>query len=157
PGGSVLPPDVLREHFNVRGCNDERDRVSRTRRPDYQSTPRRGDVLKRLADLEPRLAKGDLSTFERIDLGACYLRLGRYPQAKKHLEDTKKRVSRDDPARFLVLLDLAAAWFYDVEPDPRKRNNQLRDRDLFQAINYQQEALRSWPPSWGRDIWLWYR
>src|SRR4051794_19804830 len=66
-GLSPLPPDILREHFNVRGCNDDRDKASRTRQPDYQSTPRRVDVLKRLALLE---AKGDLSTFERIDLGA---------------------------------------------------------------------------------------
>ena len=102
---------------------------------------------KQLAALEEKKAGGALGDVDRVNLGACLIRLGRYDQARAVLEEALRVVSRDCPARFLLLLNLAAAYQED--------NNLLQ-----RALETQRQALRAWPHLWaGWNRWenTWYR
>ena len=90
------------------------------------------------AELESRPAAG-LSTPERIDLGACYIRLGRF-------NDALRVLSAGDQDHFMVLANLAAA--YD------------NLGELERAVGYEEQALAVWPsiqPGWNRDELVWFR
>jgi hypothetical protein len=150
------PTDVNLLHKGWLGCDDARDKA---RKAGTQPMPQREQILAIVARLEPRLAEDKLSVLERIDLGACYIRLGRYKNARDCLTQTLNRTPPGEPARFLVLLNLASAWALDRD-EAFERKNDGRDKVLYQAIEYQYQALRAWPiswPNWNHEMWLWYR
>ncbi|HEY7310146.1 MAG TPA: tetratricopeptide repeat protein [Gemmataceae bacterium] len=99
-----------------------------------------------LASLQERKRAGTLSPTDRVNLGACLLRLGRFNAAREALEESLRAVPRDHPARFLLLLNLASAY--------------QEDETLLQrAIDTQRQALRAWPdlwPGWNRWERSWY-
>jgi tetratricopeptide (TPR) repeat protein len=102
----------------------------RTSSASSAKTPARPGSLRRsyeclAADLE---AKGDdLTTLDRVDLGACYLRLRRYEDARRVLE-------KGDRKHFLILANLASAY---------------HGLDLIsRAIAFQEQALAAWPSVW---------
>ncbi len=103
---------------------------------------------KQLAKLEQQQRDGTLSPRERVSLGACLIRMGRYPQARAALEESRRVVPPDSPFHFLLLLNLASAY-------------QEEDALFLQrAIDLQTQALRSWPalvPGWNRSESSWYR
>jgi tetratricopeptide (TPR) repeat protein len=121
---------------DLRGC-DERGKtpaqlnpVPRSKHAEYRA------LVDRLA---PRERDGSLSTPERIDLGGCYVRLGRFNDAVRVLE-------AGDRTNFLILLNLAAAY---------QGLNELQ-----RAIDYQERALAAWPAVWAGWTtvdWNWYR
>jgi hypothetical protein len=100
-----------------------------------------------LAKLEDKQRTGSLSPSDRVNLGACLIRMGRYTQARKVLEESLAAVPPDSSVRFLLLLNLASAY--------------QEDADLLQrAIDTQRQALRAWPAvwvGWNRWEWTWYR
>src|SRR5437879_709799 len=57
--------------------------------------PLRKQLEEMVARLEPRLARDDLSDLERIDLGACYVRLGRYEKARQVLRKAVEAMKPD--------------------------------------------------------------
>jgi tetratricopeptide (TPR) repeat protein len=102
---------------------------------------------KQLARLQEKQSSGALGDIDRVNLGACLIRLGRYGQAREVLEEALRLVPRDCPARFLLLLNLAAAYQED-------------DNLLHRALEMQRQALRAWPALWaGWNRWenTWYR
>ena len=72
-------------------------------------------------------AEDNLSTRDRVDLGGCYIRLGKYDEAVSVLR-------AGDQRNFLILANLAAAYHAKGE--------------LRQAADYQQQALAEWPAVW---------
>jgi tetratricopeptide (TPR) repeat protein len=151
------PGPVTFQLKQLRGCDDARQN------PDYPAEPgsMRLTLDQTARTLESRLERGDLSVLERIDLGACYIRLGRYEKARRHLRQTLKDMTPDDPARFLALHNLASAYALDPVAIPRVRATNLRE-----AVNLQRQALDAWQPleawpkgwpRWNRDMWVWYR
>ena len=82
---------------------------------------------RRAAELEAHERDGWLSTLDRVDLGACYIRMGRDQDAIRVLEAGDRR-------HFLVLANLATAY--------------LGINQLDRAIAYQRQALDAWPPVW---------
>lgn len=102
---------------------------------------------KQLAKLEQRQRDGTLTPRERIRLGACLIRMGRYPKARAIMEESRRVVPPDSPLHFLLLLNLASAY-------------QEEDALLQRAIDLQTAALGSWPPlvpGWSRWESAWYR
>jgi hypothetical protein len=94
---------------------------------------------RRAAELEAREKEGALSTLDRVDLGACYIRMGRYQDAIRVLE-------AGDRKHFLVLANLASAY-HSID-------------QLDRAIAYQRQALDAWPSVWAGWSALqlqWYR
>jgi tetratricopeptide (TPR) repeat protein len=93
----------------------------------------------RTAELEDLERIGALNTLDRIDLGACYIRLRRFGDALRVLKGA-------DQGHFLVLANLATAFFESGELDL--------------ALRYQEQALRAWPPvwaAWNMGAWIRYR
>lgn len=83
-------------------------------------------------------APADLSTNDRLTLGAAYVRLGRFDNAITALVAA-------DPADFRVAADLAAAYAGRGELD--------------RAVAYEEQALEAWPsvqPGWSTGQLLWY-
>lgn len=102
---------------------------------------------KQLAQLEAKQREGVFTVVDRINLGACLIRLQRYAQAQQVLEASLGAAARDDVFRFLLLLNLAAACQED-------------DNLLQRAVELQREALESWPallPGWDRAESAWFR
>lgn len=102
---------------------------------------------KQLTALESRQREGILTSSDRVNLGACLIRLGRFTQARASLEASLRAVDPDSSCRFLLLLNLASAYQED-------------DALLQRALDLQTQALRSWPavfPGWNRWESSWYR
>ena len=98
-------------------------------------------LLIRQTELEAK-APGDLTTDDRINLGACYIRLGRSDKAVEVLKAA-------DQKNFLVLANLAAAY----GPAP------LGLSELDRAVSYEEQALAAWPssqPGWNGTALYWY-
>lgn len=74
--------------------------------------------------------RGEWTTLDRINLGGCYIRMGRYDEAGKVLRGA-------DPHHFLVLHNLAALSFAQGQ--------------FQRAVDYQEEALKAWP-----GVWVWW-
>lgn len=113
-----------------------------------KTNPLRAAYEKQLAKLEQRQRDGTLTPRERVNLGACLIRMGRYEKARALLDESRRVVSPDSPFYFLLLLNLASAY---QQEDPL-----LQQR----AIDFQSQALRSWPalvPGWDRWESSWYR
>lgn len=113
--------------------------------------PSRGTLretyLTQLAELEQKKKDGTLTVADRINLGACLIRLGRETKAQQVLEESLRQAPNDLGLRTLLLLNLAAACQED-------------DNLLPRALQLQREALRSWPalvPGWNRDESAWFR
>jgi tetratricopeptide (TPR) repeat protein len=89
------------------------------------------DILMRyvtpFAPLQEQEQEGTLTTLDRIDLGACYIRRAKWEKAIHVLE-------AGDRTHFLILANLACAY-------------QGMGR-LDRAIDYQQQALKAWPSTW---------
>src|SRR5690348_12910135 len=106
----------------------------RTLNPQFTPGPESLRVAyeKQLARLEEIKRAGALGPTDRVNLGACLLRLGRFNAAREVLEESLRVVPQDHPTRFLLLLNLASAY--------------QEDETLLQrAIDTQRQALRAWP------------
>jgi hypothetical protein len=102
---------------------------------------------KQLAALELRKNAGILTPSDRINLGACLIRMGRLTEARERLEESLRVVDPNSSSHFLLMLNLASAYQED-------------DALLQRAIDLQTQALRSWPvvfPGWNRWESNWYR
>jgi tetratricopeptide (TPR) repeat protein len=88
-----------------------------------------GDLRKAYVQKADELAKkaATLTTAERVDLSACYLRLGKPEEAQAVLEP----VARGEAPHFMVLANLATA-------------NEMANR-MDRAISYEEQALSRWP------------
>lgn len=95
--------------------------------PGVPPNPLRTQFERRAAELEAQERAGWLSTLDRVDLGACYIRMGRDQDAIRVLE-------AGDRKHFLVLANLATAYHGIGQLD--------------RAIAYQRQALDAWPPVW---------
>jgi hypothetical protein len=82
---------------------------------------------RKAAELEAQERAGALSTLDRVDLGACYIRMGRDQDAIRVLE-------AGDRKHFLILANLATAYHGIGQFD--------------RAIAYQRQALDAWPAVW---------
>jgi len=119
---------------------------------DAAKAPPKADSLRaayenQLAELEERQRYGMLTPTDRVNLGACLIRMGRYPKAREVLEESRRIVPPDNSVYFLLLLNLASAYQED-------------DAMLQRAIEFQTEGLRNWPalfPGWNRWESDWYR
>jgi hypothetical protein len=142
--GKPAPPDGV-----LRWVDDLRQVAMAQAPPKAEPAgrPLRAEYLSFAQGLEDRLRNPGLTTSECISLGGCFVRLGRWPQALRILEDGLRRERGSDPARFLLLLNLAAAYG--------------NDRDLLpRAIETQRQALSAWPAEWSQwshEEWAWYR
>lgn len=89
-------------------------------------TPPRGSLresyLKQLADLEKKQKDGILHVADRVNLGACLIRLGREAKAQEVLEESLRRVPHDHALRVLLLLNLAAVCQEWPIPIPIRRS-----------------------------------
>ncbi len=107
----------------------------------------RADYEKQLAKLEEQQRSGTLTPIDRVNLGACLIRMGRFTKARETLEESRRVVPPDSSVYFLLLLNLASAY-------------QEEDALLLQrAIDLQAQALRSWPKlfsGWNRWESEWY-
>jgi len=115
--------------------------------PKTEPTLLRAAYLRQVAELEAKQNAGGLSPEDRVNLGACLLRLGRIPQATAVLEEAERLVPADAPCRCFLLANLASAY-------------QENDDLLQRAIDTQQQALKIWPtewPKWKPGEGLWYR
>ncbi len=105
------------------------------------------EIVKRL---EKQQADGVLQPVDKVNLGGCYIRLGRYEKARSILEQTLPALQGDKTVLFLAKLNLSAAI---ADADPAG--------DLLpKAIQYQEEALSEWPqpmPIWTPETSQWYR
>ena len=104
------------------------------RQPNQQPSP----YAVQAAELEGK-APTDLTTTDRIDLGACYIRLNRP-------NDAIRVLSEADQSNFLVLANLAAAY--------------QAINELDRAIGFEEQALAAWPsiqPGWSGQELSWYR
>lgn len=92
----------------------------------------------RLAKLEAAQRSGLLTYSDHINLGACYLRVQRYRDAKAVLEAAERETSEDWSLRFLLCANLAATYHALAESEQQA---------LYydQAISYQRRALTMWP------------
>jgi hypothetical protein len=112
-----------------------------------QGEPVRQDYEHQALGLEKLRRDGVLGIPQYVSLGGCLLRLGRAEQARTVLEEGLRQARPDEPARFLLLLNLAAA-------------NMDQDEWLPRAVDYQRQALAAWPAvwaGWDREQWFWYR
>jgi tetratricopeptide (TPR) repeat protein len=119
---------------------------------DAAKAPPKADSLraayeKQSAELEELQRYGMLTPTDRVNLGACLIRMGRYPKAREVLEESLRIVPPDSSVYFLLLLNLASAYQED-------------DALLQRAIDLQTQGLRNWPglfPGWNRWESDWYR
>jgi hypothetical protein len=98
--------------------------------------------LKRVTELEAKEKRGELTTTDRINLGACWLRLEQPNKAIAALTPA----AREGKPHFLVLANLATA--YEMARIPER------------AISYRQAALKDWPAAfagWTQAQLYWYR
>jgi tetratricopeptide (TPR) repeat protein len=120
----------------------------RTVNPQFPAAPDslRIAYAKQAADLEEKRRTDTLSPMDRVNLGACLIRLGRFSSAQALLNESLRVVPPDSPERFLLLLNQASAFQED-------------DDQLQRAIDTQRQALRAWPalwPGWNRWENSWY-
>jgi tetratricopeptide (TPR) repeat protein len=116
------------------------------------ANPLRERYLKQVAELEAKERASGLTVTDRVNLGACYLRLMRYEDAVRVLDPAV----RQEPENFLALANLATATHQAGPQDPAR---------LSRAIEYQTEALKAWPQTWPAnqaggctpDLLIWYR
>jgi hypothetical protein len=105
------------------------------------------EIVKRL---EKQQADGVLQPVDKVNLGGCYIRLGRYEKARLILEQAIPALQGDKTVLLLAKLNLSAAI---ADADPAG--------DLLpKAIQYQEEALSEWPqpmPIWAPEESQWYR
>ncbi|HTU22766.1 MAG TPA: tetratricopeptide repeat protein [Gemmataceae bacterium] len=107
----------------------------------------RESYLNQLAELEDKQKNGVLTVADRVNLGACLIRLGRETKAQQVLEESLRQVPDNHALRTLLLFNLAAACQEDDSLLPR-------------ALQLQREALKSRPalvPGWKRDELSWLR
>jgi tetratricopeptide (TPR) repeat protein len=136
--------DCLNE---LRGIND---RAFDPKRKQEEGTLRES-YKTQLAKLETRQNAGILGSADCVNLSACLIRLGRYSEAEKLLEESLREEPSDNSYRFLLLLHRAALY---MELDPN--NYELQQR----ALRFEEEGLRNWPallPGWDRWESSWYR
>lgn len=98
----------------------------------------RFEYLQHTEKLEAKARDGNLSNLDRIDLGACYIRLRQFNKAVEVLR-------AGDQTHFLILANLATAFF------------EMGELDL--ALRYQEQALAAWPPVWAgwtSARWSWF-
>jgi hypothetical protein len=90
------------------------------------------------ARLENKQKQGGLLLPDRIDLGACYLRMNRHRDAKRVLEDAERLSTDDWNQRFLLFANLATTYHGLAESE---------QQPLYfdQAVAYQKKALALWP------------
>jgi hypothetical protein len=127
----------------LRGCQDAAQQKGREPAKDSL----RAKYVRQVRELEDKQKTKDLTVKERVNLSACYVRLGRYQQAVQLLEETRRGLKEDEPWRFLVLANLAAAY---------EGEGQFPDR----ALDAEREALRVWPlkvEGWDQARWHGYR
>lgn len=86
-------------------------------------------VLTEATRLEALQRDGLFTTTDRVNLSACYLRLGRVPDARRLL-------AAGDKEHFLIQSNLAAAYFLSGEP--------------ALAARHQERALELWPEVFSR-------
>jgi hypothetical protein len=150
--GNPLPPEKVRlwrgdlagVQINVEGQAQNKDQPNN---PPPQKSQLRQDYDKQARELEKRWHEGGLTTTDRVSLSGCLLRLGRWSDAVQVLEEGLRTLPENEPVRFLLLLNLAAAYWQSEDLRPR-------------AIDKQMEALKAWPeqwPGWNRSTWEWYR
>ncbi len=96
----------------------------------------RGIFDRHRATLEEQKANGVFSTIDRLNLSACYIRLGEMNKAIRLLS------SGPDRKHFLVQANLASAYFL------RGLSLQAEGDDLLIAHRYQEQALDAWPDVW---------
>jgi hypothetical protein len=95
---------------------------------------------RRVKELEADEARGTLSGDDRINLGAYYIRLGKYDRAVQLLEPKARE------GHFLLLANLATAHELAGAPDL--------------ALRYREQALEAWPTmyaGWDRAMLNYYR
>lgn len=103
-------------------------------RPVNAPVPLRDRLTLITREMAQRNAAGILGPLEQIDLSAFYLRLGQAGKAIPILESLLRQMEEGNPARFLVLANLAAAY-HDIS-------------QLDRAVEFQKETLKAWPSSW---------
>ncbi len=136
----VSYPHVKLFLANLRLCDD------RAQQPGRPPEKERRIVLDQVSLLQLKERANALGTLDRIDLGSYLMRLGRDKDAIPVLETGLNVMAPGDPARFLLLTNLATAY----------HNLGVIDR----AIGYQEQALAAWPdnwPGWGNSRTLFYR
>jgi tetratricopeptide (TPR) repeat protein len=107
--------------------------------PKEQDTTLRVRYLDEAAALGRKEREGSLTTIDRINLGACNIRLGRPNDAIRVLE-------AGDHDNFLILANLAAAYHAAGQ--------------LNRAVSFQEQALDAWPEllaGWTKAQLNWYR
>ncbi len=143
PAGLPLPTNFREVTFrllDLRSIPADKVQEQTPIRAHYQ------DLLKRLQEKEKQ---GLLLFADRINLGACYLRMslpGRphYWEARRVLEEAERLADPNHPHRFLMLANLAVTYHGLAETEAQPRY-------FDQAIAYQRQALRAWPelhPGW---------
>lgn len=101
----------------------------------------RAQILNQASALEDKHTNGLFTTLDRVNLSACYLRLG-----AERTNDALRLLLAADPQHFLVQSNLAAAYFLAGE--------------LLMAVRHQERALASWPDcvaGWSEEQRLHYR
>ncbi len=139
----LSPNIILGDVGALRSLND----AAPTAKDPGKETADRRAVLKKVAELEKRQKEMPLPTADVVTLSAYYIRLGRAALARKLLDEELGRVPPDDPYRFLLLLNRAAA--NESEPELLRR-----------AIEDESAALQAWPKEfkgWSADDLSWYR
>ncbi len=136
-GNPAAPEDVW-AWVNDLVLVDERSTINTSLKSQFQQ---------QAAELERRRQDGVLIPSERVSLGGYLLRLGRLEEAIKVLEEGLRLAGPSEPTRFLLQLNLAAAY------------GEI-DELLQRAIDLQKQALDAWPvqwAGWNRAEWAWYR
>ncbi len=97
--------------------------------------------------MEAKDGKEPLTSEQKLDLSADYIRLGRNAKAIDLIEkQTLPALAKDDPYRFLLLANLAAAYWGSNVPS--------------RAIEWQKQSLAAWPTrfqGWTWEQWFHYR
>jgi tetratricopeptide (TPR) repeat protein len=152
-----LTPTEIPSFKDLRLLLSELSACPDRKQPPGQQQPRKGSLREKYvaeaAALEARRKDGTLSVTDAVNLASYDIALGRLTRAQALLERVLEGLPADHPARFLVLLNLAAAYGGDVQPDRPARH-------LETAVDYQKQALKAWPTSWagwGREHLAWYR
>jgi tetratricopeptide (TPR) repeat protein len=151
-GNPLLPKWVQIWRGDLAGVDDALNQPPPEGKDQPKTPPKKESLLrlafkKQAAELKQREQDGKLSPTELVSLSGCLLRLGRWQDAMKVLEERLRTIPEEEPARFLLLLNLATAYW---------QNEDLRLR----AIDKQTEALKAWPDrwrGWDRATWEWYR
>jgi hypothetical protein len=139
----LSPNIILGDVGALRSMND----AAPTAKELSKSTADRRALLKKVEELEARQKERPLPTADVVTLSAYYIRRGRADLARKLLDEELGRIPADDPYRFLLLLNRAAA--NESEPELLRR-----------AIEDQSAALEAWPKEfkgWSADDLSWYR